>query len=43
MKKQGHIDHLVASLFISKNYQSSLKLGSYDKAAIAEGTALKMI
>ena len=40
MKQKGHIDHLVASLFISKNNPSSLKLGSYDKGAVAEGSSL---
>ena len=33
----------MASLFISKHNKSSLKLGSYDKNAIAEGSALEML
>lgn len=37
------IEHLVASLFISKNKQSSLKIGSYDTAAILPGDSLTMM
>jgi hypothetical protein len=40
---EGIIDHLVASLFISKSHESSLKIGSYDQKAIAEGESLTMM
>jgi hypothetical protein len=33
----GIIDHLVVSVFITPDAQSSIKFGSYDQNAIADG------
>jgi hypothetical protein len=43
LKQQGLIDHQVASLFISKKHESSLKFGSFDQAAIKPGESMALM